>query len=85
MEEIDFILDSTKESMEGSLAHLEKEFLNIRAGKASRQHSAAARDARILSAATVVVVEQNYAVWSHQRQETIEIGRQQAGRKLLPR
>lgn len=35
MEEIDFILDSTKESMEGSLSHLEKEFLNIRAGKAS--------------------------------------------------
>jgi ribosome recycling factor len=35
MDEIDFILDSTKESMEGSLAHLEKEFLNIRAGKAS--------------------------------------------------
>ena len=35
MEEIDFILDSTKESMEGSLAHLDKEFLNIRAGKAS--------------------------------------------------
>lgn len=35
MEEIDFILDSTKESMEGSLAHLEKEFVNIRAGKAS--------------------------------------------------
>jgi len=35
MEEIEFILDSTKESMEGSLAHLEKEFLNIRAGKAS--------------------------------------------------
>ncbi len=35
MEEIDFVLDSTKESMEGSLAHLEKEFLNIRAGKAS--------------------------------------------------
>ncbi|WP_306349793.1 ribosome recycling factor [Flavobacterium sp. '19STA2R22 D10 B1'] len=34
-EEINFILDSTKESMEGSLAHLEKEFLNIRAGKAS--------------------------------------------------
>ncbi len=34
-EEIDFILDSTKESMEGSIAHLEKEFLNIRAGKAS--------------------------------------------------
>ncbi|WP_294819907.1 ribosome recycling factor [uncultured Flavobacterium sp.] len=35
MEEIDFVLDSTKESMEGSLSHLEKEFLNIRAGKAS--------------------------------------------------
>lgn len=34
-EEIDFILDSAKESMEGSIAHLEKEFLNIRAGKAS--------------------------------------------------
>jgi len=35
MEEIDFILDSTKESMDGSIAHLEKEFVNIRAGKAS--------------------------------------------------
>ena len=35
MEEIYFILDSTKESMDGSLSHLEKEFLNIRAGKAS--------------------------------------------------
>ncbi|HEU0137896.1 MAG TPA: ribosome recycling factor [Flavobacterium sp.] len=34
-EEIDFILDSTQESMSGSIAHLEKEFLNIRAGKAS--------------------------------------------------
>jgi ribosome recycling factor len=34
-EEIEFILDSTKESMEGSIAHLEKSFLNIRAGKAS--------------------------------------------------
>ncbi|MCW2119165.1 ribosome recycling factor [Flavobacterium sp. 7A] len=34
-EEIDFILDSAKESMEGSIAHLEKEFTNIRAGKAS--------------------------------------------------
>jgi ribosome recycling factor len=31
MEEIEFILDSTKESMNGSIAHLEKEFLNIRA------------------------------------------------------
>ena len=34
-EEIEFILDSAKESMTGSIAHLEKEFLNIRAGKAS--------------------------------------------------
>ncbi len=34
-EEIDFILDSTKESMEGSISHLEKEFTNIRAGKAN--------------------------------------------------
>jgi ribosome recycling factor len=34
-EEIEFILDSAQESMEGSIAHLEKEFLNIRAGKAS--------------------------------------------------
>ena len=34
-EEIDFIHDSTKESLEGSIAHLEKEFLIIRAGKAS--------------------------------------------------
>jgi ribosome recycling factor len=37
MEEIEFILDSTKESMTGSIAHLEKEFLNIRAGKATPQ------------------------------------------------
>jgi len=35
MEEIDFILDSAQESMNGSIAHLEKEFLNIRAGKAT--------------------------------------------------
>lgn len=35
MEDIEFILDSTKELMNGSLSHLEKEFLNIRAGKAS--------------------------------------------------
>lgn len=35
MEELEFILDSTKESMESSLAHLDKSFLNIRAGKAS--------------------------------------------------
>lgn len=37
MEEIEFILDSTKESMNGSVDHLEKSFLNIRAGKASPQ------------------------------------------------
>ncbi|MSP85549.1 MAG: ribosome recycling factor [Flavobacteriaceae bacterium] len=34
-EEVEFILDSTEESMQGSIVHLEKEFLNIRAGKAS--------------------------------------------------
>lgn len=34
-EEIEFILDSTQESMSSSIAHLEKSFLNIRAGKAS--------------------------------------------------
>jgi len=34
-EEIEFILESTEESMQSSIAHLEKEFLNIRAGKAS--------------------------------------------------
>lgn len=34
-EEIDFIIDSAKESMENALKHLEKELLNIRAGKAS--------------------------------------------------
>ena len=37
MEEIQFILDSTEEAMVGSVAHLEKTFLNIRAGKASPQ------------------------------------------------
>ncbi|MBY0486831.1 MAG: ribosome recycling factor [Flavobacteriaceae bacterium] len=37
MEEIEFILDSTKEAMSGSIEHLEKSFLNIRAGKASPQ------------------------------------------------
>jgi ribosome recycling factor len=36
-EEIDFIIESTEESMNGSIAHLEKSFLNIRAGKASPQ------------------------------------------------
>lgn len=34
-EEITFILDSTKESMDGALAHLEKALIKIRAGKAS--------------------------------------------------
>jgi ribosome recycling factor len=37
MEEIEFILDSTKEAMSTSVDHLEKSFLNIRAGKASPQ------------------------------------------------
>ena len=35
MEEIDFIIESAEEAMNGSVAHLEKAFLNIRAGKAS--------------------------------------------------
>lgn len=34
-EEIEFILDSAKEAMEGALKHLEKELITIRAGKAS--------------------------------------------------
>ncbi len=34
-EEIQFILDSTKESMHNALLHLEKKLANIRAGKAS--------------------------------------------------
>jgi len=34
-EELDFILESTEEAMKQSIAHLEKSFLNIRAGKAS--------------------------------------------------
>ncbi|MEH6680533.1 MAG: ribosome recycling factor [Sediminicola sp.] len=34
-EEIDFILDSAKESMDAALKHLEKAFVKIRAGKAS--------------------------------------------------
>ncbi|MBQ0117423.1 MAG: ribosome recycling factor [Flavobacterium sp.] len=34
-EEINFVLDSTKESMSNSLTHLDKQFLNIRAGKAT--------------------------------------------------
>ena len=34
-EEINFIIDSTKESMNGTISHLEKAFIKIRAGKAS--------------------------------------------------
>ena len=34
-EELAFIIDSTRELMQNSLTHLEKEFRNIRAGKAS--------------------------------------------------
>ncbi len=34
-EEVDFILDATKEAMQNALVHLEKKLLNIRAGKAS--------------------------------------------------
>ena len=36
-EEINLIIESAKESMEGSVNHLAKELLNIRAGKASPQ------------------------------------------------
>jgi ribosome recycling factor len=35
MEEIDFIIESTKEQMNSNIAHLEKAFSKIRAGKAS--------------------------------------------------
>ncbi|WP_456424062.1 ribosome recycling factor [Lutibacter sp.] len=34
-EELSFIIDSTKELMQNAITHLEKEFRNIRAGKAS--------------------------------------------------
>ncbi|WP_111708912.1 ribosome recycling factor [Lutibacter citreus] len=34
-EELSFIIDSTKESMQNAIEHLEKQFRNIRAGKAS--------------------------------------------------
>ena len=34
-EEVDFILDSAKENMDRAMAHLEKSFAKIRAGKAS--------------------------------------------------
>lgn len=35
MEELDFIIESTKEMMENSIIYLEKELVNIRAGKAN--------------------------------------------------
>ena len=35
MEEMEFIVDAAKESMEQAVVHLEKEMLNIRAGKAN--------------------------------------------------
>ena len=34
-EEVTFILDASKESMDAAISHLEKEFIKIRAGKAS--------------------------------------------------
>ncbi len=34
-EEINFLLESTEESMQNAIKHLEKQFVNIRAGKAS--------------------------------------------------
>ncbi|KPM31310.1 Ribosome recycling factor [Croceitalea dokdonensis DOKDO 023] len=34
-EEITFVLDTTKEGMDGAMSHLEKAFIKIRAGKAS--------------------------------------------------
>ena len=34
-EEMQFIVDAAKESMESAIQHLEKEMLNIRAGKAN--------------------------------------------------
>lgn len=34
-EELQFVLDSAKEAMENAIKHLEKEYVNIRAGKAS--------------------------------------------------
>lgn len=34
-EEVKFIIDSAKEQMENAISHLESEFVNIRAGKAS--------------------------------------------------
>mgnify|MGYP002713231181 CR=1 FL=1 len=34
-EEVEFIIDTAKEYMDGAVEHLKKEFINIRAGKAS--------------------------------------------------
>ena len=34
-EDVQFILDTTKEAMDNAIKHLEKQFVNIRAGKAS--------------------------------------------------
>ncbi|QBA63276.1 ribosome recycling factor [Muriicola soli] len=34
-EEVNFVVDSAKESMDGAISHLEKELVKIRAGKAS--------------------------------------------------
>ena len=39
-EEITFILDTAKEAMDAAIKHLEKQFVNIRAGKASPATSA---------------------------------------------
>ena len=35
MDEIEFIIEACRESMQNSILHLEKELLNIRAGKAN--------------------------------------------------
>ena len=35
MEELDFIIEASEESMSNSISFLEKELLNIRAGKAN--------------------------------------------------
>ncbi len=35
MEDLEFIFDTAKEAMDNAIKHLEKQFLNIRAGKAS--------------------------------------------------
>ena len=36
-EDIQFILDATREAMENAIKHLEKQLINIRAGKAVLQ------------------------------------------------